>query len=165
MGDGDGPPRWVERAANLVRYRDEALEFIARAGANLPAETRDMEAVCLLWDEADGLDRTVSDHFTAIIDGLLDGRGQLDVTRGANMTQRFGAEGMLVYQCAWTLAWDDHRRIAVVLAIEPRSGSFDAWVGAAEAEATTLPVPITDSRLEDALAIAYFRAATSPPSD
>ncbi len=159
--EGDGTPRWVDRAANLVRHGDEALEFIARASANLPADAQDVEAVCLLWDEADRLDRTVSDHFAAMNDGLLDGRGQFDVTRGADMTERFGPEGMLVYQCTWTLEWDSHRRIAVVLAIEPRSRSFDAWVVAAEGEAITLSVPVADSRLEDALAIAYFRAATS----
>lgn len=156
---------WVERAMNLIRYHDEALEFISRASANLPTAAKDTEAVCLLWDEADGLDRTVSGHLATINDRLLDGRGQFDVTRGADMTYRFGAEEMLVYQCTWTLMWDGHRRIVVVLAIEPRSKSLDAWVGAVEGEGITLSVPITNLQLEDALVITYFRMTTNTTSD
>jgi len=159
-GDGGATPPWIERAASLVRYREEAISFISRASANLPADAEDAEAVCLLWEEADGLDRKVSEHFTALNAGLLDGRGQIDVTRGADIPHQSGAQGLLVYQCTWALSWDDDRDILVVLAIEPRSKRFSAWVAVAGAEAITLSVPINDIGLEDALAVAYYRAAT-----
>ena len=163
MRDGGETPRWIERAANLVRYQDEAISFIARASASMPADAEDVEAVCLLWEEADGLDRKVSEHFTALNEGLLDGRGQLDLTRGADMSQRSEVQGLLVYQCTWAFQWDDDRDISVVLAIEPKSKRFSAWVAAAGTETITLSVPIDDTGLENALAVAYYRAATRSP--
>lgn len=162
--EGGEAPRWIERAASLVGYRDEAVSFISRASANLPAHPEDEEAVCLLWTEADGLDQKVSDHFTAMNEGLLDGRGQLDVTRGADISKGFEAPDSLVYQCTWAFQWDDVREISLVLAIEPRSRRFSAWVAAAGAEDITLYFPIDDAGLEDALAIAYYRAATASPA-
>jgi hypothetical protein len=161
--DGGGVPRWIEKAASLVRYREEALSFIERASASLPAVPEDAEAVCLLWEEADGLDRKVSERFTAMNDGLLDGRGQLDVTRGADISRRPEAQELLVYQCTWAFQWDEDRDISVVLAIEPRSARFSAWVTAGGEDAMPLSIPIDDTRLEDTLAIAYYRAATGAP--
>ena len=158
--DDGGPSRWIERADSLVRYREEAISFITRASADLPADAEDAEAVCLLWEEADGLDRKVSEHFCAMNQSLLHGRGQIGVTRGADMSQRPGVQGLLVYQCTWAVKWDDDREISVVLAIEPRSKRFSAWVAAAGAEAIPLSVPIDNTVLEDALAVAYYRAAT-----
>jgi hypothetical protein len=154
-----GTPPWIERAASLVRYHEEARRFITRASAKLPADAEDTEAVCLLWQQADGIDRQVSEHFSAMNEGLLEGRGQLDVTRGADMSRRFGPESMLVYQCTWAFQWDD-RGISVVLAIEPRSKHLIAWIAASGSEVTQLSVPPDDGGLEDALGIAYFRAAT-----
>lgn len=161
--DEVGTPLWIERAASLVRYREEAVSFVARAGANLPADAEDAESVCLLWVEADGMDQNVSEHFDALNEGLLDSRGQLEVTRGADMSPRSEAQGLLVYQCTWSFRWDDDRDISVVLEIEPRSKRFGAWVATAGAEAITLSVPVDDTGLEDALTIAYYRAATRSP--
>jgi len=158
--DDSGVQPWIERAASLVQYRDEADSFITRASANLPTDPEDAEAVCLLWTEADGLDRKVSAYFTAMNDALLDGRGRLDVTRGADVSRGSEERDSLVYQCTWAFQWDEVRDISLVLAIEPRSKHFNARVAAAGAEAVALSVPIDDARLEDALAIAYYRAAT-----
>ena len=128
--------------------------------ANLPADPEDAESVCILWREADELDRKVSDHFTEMNEGLLGGRGNLDVTRGADMYRQSEAQELLLYQCTWAFQWDDVRDISLVLAIEPRSKRLSAWVAAADAEAVRLSVPIDDAGLEDALAIAYYRAVT-----
>ena len=158
---------WIDRARKLMGYHQEALEFIARAAKQLPAASpADAPGVGRLWLEADLLDHLVCGLLEEINSGLIEGRGELDATRGvAPHPHALDDQGVL-YECSWSLLWDESRGVSVKLAIDPRSGEFQAEAGSLNAPATqSLRFPLTQPDLQEALTTAYVVEAASTSLD
>ena len=151
---------WIERAESLVEYQSEAVEFVRRVGTQLPNDLADAEAVCQLWTYADDLDETLCGLYDQMNDRLLNGEGRIEVTRGADVTEGFGPEPELVYQCTWALEWGSDSNISIVLSIEPRSGALALAVAAARTEWAPLRAPLDETEAKRALGLAYYRATT-----
>ena len=154
-------PSWLERARKLAEYRREAAEFIGRAADQLPVSPDDVKAIGLLWLEADRLDGVVCAALNEMNAGLADGRGELDSTRGASVRPSTLDEPTLFYDCSWSLQWDGGRRVVVNLAIDPRSTVFEVTVTAMmAAESVSVPFPVAEPELKEALISAYAAEAT-----
>ena len=153
---------WLERARRLVDYHQEALEFIGRAGQQIPANPTHALAVGRLWLEADGIDDRVCTLLDELNSGLLGGNGELDTTRGVAMRpSQLGEEGVF-YSCSWSLLWGGGRGVSLDLSIEPRSGTFEALVRSVRGvDSTSVRFPFSDSDLKEALVSAYVVEATS----
>ena len=162
MTDTSQPiPEWIERAKSLVDYHSEAKGFLSRASAYFPVTPEDAEAICLLWVEADRLDEEVYGALLAMNEGLLQGAGEIDVTRGADIVEDIGDAETLVYQCTWSLDWGAQKRVGVVLSIEPRSHSFTALVQSSGGGESALGMPLQADSVRQALSLAYYRAMTA----
>ena len=162
MTENDQPSlSWIDRAKSLVDYHSEARGFLSRASAYFPVTPEDAEAICVLWVEADRLDEELYGSLEAMNQGLLEGSGEIDVTRGAGIVEGIGGGDSLVYQCAWSLDWEPQKRIAIVLSIEPRSQSFTALVQSSSGEPHALSVPFQTDAVRQALSLAYYRAMTA----
>ena len=95
---------------------------------------------------------------------LLNGEGRIEVTRGADVTEGFGSEPELVYQCTWTLEWSAQSSISFVLSIEPRSGAVALAAAAIRSEWTQLRLPLDETQAKRALGLAYYRATIGQQS-
>ena len=161
MTDSDHPSlNWIDRAKSLVDYHSEASGFLSRASAHFPVTPEDAEAICLLWVEADSLDGKLYGSLDAMNEGLLEGSGDIDVTRGADIVEAIGGGEALVYQCTWSLDWQSERRVAIVISIEPRSQNLSALVQSSGGEPIPLSIPLQIDSLQQALSLAYYRALT-----
>ena len=161
MTDSDHPSlNWIDRAKSLVDYHSEASGFLSRASAYFPVTPEDAEAICLLWVEADSLDGKLYGSLEAMNEGLLEGSGDIDVTRGADIVEAIGGGEALVYQCTWSLDWQSERRVAIVISIEPRSQNLSALVQSSGGEPIPLSIPLQIDSLQQALSLAYYRALT-----
>ena len=108
---------WLEKAKKMVSYRQEALDFIDRAGEQLPVNPTDAPALSRLWVEADQLDEMICSLLDEMNAYLIEGKGDLDTTRGASVRPYASDQESLVYECAWSLFWDDVKAVSVNLAI------------------------------------------------
>ncbi|MDP6072551.1 MAG: hypothetical protein QGG34_13505 [SAR202 cluster bacterium] len=162
--EGDEGMDWIERAERLVEYHVEAAEFVRRVGSQLPNKPGDAESVCLLWTQADDLDETLCGLFDQMNGRLLNGEGRIEVTRGADVTEGFGSEPELVYQCTWTLEWSAQSSISFVLSIGPRSGAVALAAAAIRSEWTQLRLPLDETQAKRALGLAYYRATIGQQS-
>lgn len=161
MTDSDHPSlNWIDRAKSLVDYHSEASGFLSRASAYFPVTPEDAEAICLLWVEADSLDGKLYGSLEAMNEGLLEGSGDIDVTRGADIVEGIGGGDTLVYQCTWSLDWQSERRVAIVISIEPRSQNLSALAQSSGGEPIPLSIPLQIDSLRRALSLAYYRALT-----
>ena len=153
---------WIERAQRLVDYHQEALEFIGRAGQEIPASPTHALSVGRLWLEADGIDDMVCTLLDEMNTGLLGGEGELDTTRGvAVRPSRLGEEGVF-YSCSWSLLWGGGKAVSLDLSIEPQSGIFEAQVRALRGkQSTDVRFPLSDLDLKEALISAYVTETTS----
>ncbi len=156
---------WLERIRKRVSYYEEALDFIGRVGKQLDVTPADAPALCMLWVEADALDETICSLVSEINDGLLEGRGELDITRGASVRPTGPTPGpdqeSVFYECSWTLTWDDALGVSVNLAIDPRVMMPEGEVRAAKAGLTRRTrYPLEESDLKGALADAYVAEVT-----
>ncbi len=123
----------------------------------------DAEAICLLWVQADSLDEELYGSLVAMNEGLLEGAGEIDVTRGADLVEGVGGGDTLVYQCTWSLDWEPGNRIGIVIAIEPRSQNFTGTIQSSRGGESPLTMPIQTGALRQALTLAYYRAMTATP--
>ncbi len=151
---------WLERAQKLVAYHQEALGFIQRIGQQLPASPSDALAVGRLWLEAEKLDPTVCGLLDEMNVGLLGGKGELDTTRGASLAQS-PADDRLVYECTWSLRWEDSRGVSVDLAMDSLSEAYYVTVrGLQSGQAERVRFPLDEAELKEALVNAYVADAT-----
>lgn len=154
---------WIDRAKQLVSYHKEALDFIERAGEQLPAHPGHAGILSRLWVESDGLDDTICSLLHELNSHLLEEQATMDTTRGASMRPTIMDEQSLFYECSWNLLWDDEARgISVNLAIDASTNLFEAHVrsiGASETFGTRFP--LSESNLKEALTDAYVSEVTS----
>lgn len=155
-------PHWLERARKLVSYHREALDFVDRVKEQFEAVPGDAQALCILWTEADALDETVCTLLNEMNDGLIDGAGEVDITRGASVRPDAMGRDTLFYDCSWSLRWGDVRCVSVNLAIEPGSHALEAQVRAQNAGVVNrVPTPMVEADLKESLVTAYAAEATT----
>ncbi len=148
---------WLDRAKRLLEYRREAAEFLDRVGQQLPVSPSDAASVSLLWAEADELDAMVCGLLNEMNAGLMDGRAELDTTRGAIPA---GTDGV-TYECCWALAWSDGLGLSVRLSTDPRYSTLELLVRSARsAEERPVPYPTAEGDFKLALAQAYAAEAS-----
>ena len=152
---------WVERARAMAAYRDEALDFLERAAAQLPVGRSDVGAVCRLWAVADECDEMICEALTRFDAALFESKGELDITRGVEAPSAQDAESRAVFTCAWSIERPEGRRISCVLSAERLGGALGLEIRDAQGAAAPLPFPLEyPSDLYEALANAFFRMAT-----
>lgn len=155
-------PPWLERARRLVAYHQEALDFVRRVGQQLPVGATDAGMVARLWLEAEELDNLVCALLDEMNTGLLEGKGELDATRGASLRPSASGEESVFYDCVWSLLWGDGRGISVNLAVNSRSGDYEASVRSVEArKVQRIGFPIAEAELKDTLIDAYVAEVTT----
>lgn len=152
---------WLDRAKRLIEYHPDALDFIRRAGEQLPVSPGEAGLVSRLWSESDMLDGLICNLLEEMNVSLRQAQGEVDTTRGVAVRATGLSEESIFYECSWSLLWDDGDGISVNLAIEPGTDRFDAEVRAIGAsEIVKLRYPFTESDLKDALTTAYVAEAT-----
>ncbi|MFN3974591.1 MAG: hypothetical protein ACK4K2_04870 [Dehalococcoidia bacterium] len=134
---------WIERVRRLVAYQQEAVGFLERVRQQFPlAMPQHAPAVARLWLLADEVDPFLCTLLEELNRGLLEGKGQVDTTRGAQVRQEGmplgpGLEGVpglspqllegketMRYDCTWSLRWEPAKTVAVQLSVEPDSEVF-----------------------------------------
>jgi hypothetical protein len=174
---------WIEGIQKSVGYRREALEFLGRAREQFPASTpAHAGTVACLWLAADGMDGPCYDALERLNQGMLRGASEVEITRGASMQPvaqmdplqdpDFPAIGMesalppmerLIYECAWSLLWDEGRRgLSVRLTADPQSGELRVLAqGRSYPEHREIDYPLVENRLMEALAELFVAEATA----
>ncbi len=156
---------WLDEARKLTEYRKEAVSFLLRASSRFDASPEHAKAVSHLWLEADKLDSLIYGLLEEINRGLLSGKGEIDVTRGASVKPHHGSD-TLFYDCTWSILWKPNHGIAVNLAVEPASASFEMKVASLKAgEEEIVPFPPESSALKNTLKNAYAAEASIPTPD
>lgn len=133
---------WIERVRRLVAYQQDAVGFLERVRQQFPlAVPQHAPALARLWLLADELDPFLCTLLEELNRSLLEGKGQVDTTRGAQVRQegmplRPGLEGIpglapqlegretMRYDCTWSLRWEPGKAVAVQLSVEPDSEVF-----------------------------------------
>ncbi|MCS7206547.1 MAG: hypothetical protein NZ951_01220 [Dehalococcoidia bacterium] len=150
---------WIERVRRLVAYQQEALEFLERVRRQFPLATpQHALAVARLWALADEVDPFLCTLLEELNRGLLEGKGQMDTTRGAYTRKAgvpplpgledapglsFSARPTMCYECTWSLKWDDGKAVAVQLTVEPENDLFrGAVIGHQARLARDVPCPL-----------------------
>ena len=138
--------------------------------------------VASLWLAADSMDSPCYEALERLNQGMLQGASEVEITRGASMQPvsqmdplqdpSFPAIGMeaalppmerLIYECAWTLLWDEGQRgLSVRLTTDPQSGELRVVAqGRSYPEHRELTYPLDEERLMEALAELYVAEATA----
>jgi hypothetical protein len=152
---------WIERAEKLVKYHDEAFDFVRRASEQLPVFPEDAHAVARLWVEVEQLDSLVCGLLDEMNTGLLNGKADMDTTRGASMRTGMMDDQYVAYECSWMLLWERGFGVAVNLAIDPRSRAWEANVQSLKSRGSqSIRFPLSEIELKDALVDAYVSEAT-----
>ena len=122
----------------------------------------DAGAVSALWREAEELDEMICTLLGEMNSILLDGRGELDTTRGASPAGSPADADRVVYECSWTLDWDGDLGISVKLSTQPRYSALELVVRAVHAsEERPVPYPVAEDGLKRALAHIYAAEASA----
>ena len=149
--------RWVERARSMVGYRDEALDFIGRAGEQVPVFESDVGLVCHLWAVADEYDEIMCRALTAFDSALFDTEGELDITRGVETRPASETESSVIFICTWAIAPPGRKGVGCILYGEQMSGAVGLEVRDSHGASYPLPFPLDNpSALYEALSDAFF---------
>ena len=154
---------WIAQVERLLELTQGASGFVQRAGEQFPdALPYHAVAVARLWQQADALDEQVCSLLDEINRRLLQGQGELSLTRGASVRTLVVGEALLFYDCLWTLLWEEERRgIAVKLSVEPQMESYHARVESLTTDkAEDIRYPLQEEQLKEALAKAYVAEMT-----
>lgn len=146
------PSPWTEEVRRLADYHREAAEFLQRVRQRFPqAHPRHVGAVARLWLSADELDPLVCSVLEELNRALLEGKGEVDTTRGASLRPDLVGREALHYECAWALTWPTGA-LRVRLSVEPEDPSPRLEVAAERAgERERLAYPVDPDRLRRAL--------------
>ncbi len=156
-------PDWIAQTREFLELTREAREFVERAAETFPkAIVEDAQAVARLWQHAAALDPQVYPLLEEINQHLLEGKGEVDMTRGASVRSILPGvvqEELLFYECTWTLNWEEaNHQIFVKLAVEPQMESFHLQVSSFN---TLRPVdvrlPVEVEQFKEALKKVYVQ--------
>ena len=161
-------PEWIERARRMVEYHSEALGFIHRASEHFATKPEHAQLLMRLWVEADNLDGKMLQALNDLNVGLLNGRGELDTTRGVTMKPSAlgvlgdtGTDEEITYECIWSLLWGAGRGVSVTLSANDK-GVFHVQVrGTSSLRQHRVGYPVTIGALQDALVDVYVTESTS----
>ena len=159
-GESNGLSSWVGRVRSMVDYLGEATEFVGRVRAMLPALESDVAMVCELWTVADEHDVVICDALARFDEGLFDGAGNLEITRGAEPRRTADGGETLVYMCTWSLTRSNGCVTSVVLEADQAIGSPSIQVVDTEGQRTLITLPLDASTdMYRALAHGFFKLA------
>ena len=123
----------------MVGYRDEALDFLARASDQVPVFEADVGLVCRLWAVADEHDEIMCRALTEFDSALFENAGELDITRGVETRPTPEDESHLAFLCTWAIARPEGERVSCVLYGEQMSGAVGLEVQDSAASAILSP--------------------------
>lgn len=148
---------WVDRTRRMVGYRDEALDFLRRAGSQVPVFESDVELVCRLWAIADEHDEIICRALTEFDAALFDPVGELDITRGVETRPISGDESSVIFLCTWSVMRPGGISVSCVLYGEQMTGAVGLEVRDDGGSSHPLPFPIAEpSDLYEALSDSFF---------
>ena len=151
---------WVDRTRRMAEYQDEALDFLRRAGEQVPVLESDLGIVCHLWALADEHDQIMCRALTEFDSALFETDGELDVTRGVEIRPAPDSESQVLFLCTWSIARGGQRRISCVLYGEQFTGVVGLEIQDSGGVGRPLPFPLRESSaLYEALSDAFFRLA------
>ncbi len=149
--------RWLGRARRMVGYRDEALDFLGRAGAQVAVFESDVGLVCRLWAVADEYDEILCRALSAFDSALFDVAGELDITRGVETRPTGEVESSVVFLCTWSVVRMGSDGVSCILYSEQMIGDIGLEVRDSRGVSHSLPFPLDDlSGLYEALGDAFF---------
>lgn len=114
---------WVDRTSRMVSYREEALDFLARAGRQVPVFESDLGLVCRLWSVADEHDELLCRALTEFDSSVFEDAGELDITRGAETRATPDNEAQAVFLCTWATVRPDGQSVSCILFAEQVTGA------------------------------------------
>ena len=148
---------WLDRVRRMTELRDEAADFIRRAGSLLPAADSDVELVCRLWTIADEHDTFICEAMQKFNDAVFETTGELEITRGAEPITAPEGSVSLSYICTWTLARPDSQSASVVLTADQVTGRLMFEIRDSTGAARDIGFPIDeDESLYEALTSSFF---------
>ncbi len=152
--------RWTDRARRMVGYRDEALDFLGRAGEQVPVFESDVGLVCHLWAVADEHDEVMCQALSEFDSALFDTAGELDITRGVETGPTSETESRVMFLCTWSVVRPGRNSVACILYGEQMTGAVGLEVRDSHGVSHPLPFPLDDpNALYEALSDAFFGLA------
>ena len=151
---------WVDHTRRMVSYRGEALDFLRRAGSQVPVFESDVGLVCRLWAVADEHDEIMCRALTEFDSALFETACELDITRGVETRPTPEQESHIIFLCTWSIVRPEQDSVSCVLYAEQFTGSISLEVRDSSGSSYPLPFPITDSSdLYKALSDSFFGLA------
>ena len=151
---------WVDRTRRMVGYREEALDFLKRAGGQLPVFESDIGIVCRLWAVADEHDELICRALTEFDAAVFDTAGELDITRGAETRPSSANEPQVAFLCTWSVVRPEGLGVSCVLYVEQMTGAIGLEVQDSRGVSHPLPFPLGEpSALYEALSDGFFGLA------
>ena len=154
---------WVDRTSRMVGYRDEALDFLERAGGQLPVFESDIGIVCRLWAVADEHDEILCRALTEFDAVLFESAGELDITRGVETRPTSENESRVVFLCTWSVVRPESLSVSCVLYGEQLTGAIGLEIRDYRGASHPAPFPISDpTELYKTLSDSFFELAIGP---
>ncbi len=151
---------WVDRTRRMVGYREEALDFLGRAGGQLPVFESDIGIVCRLWAIADEYDEIICRALTEFDTAVFDTAGELDITRGAETRTTSDNQPQVMFLCTWSLVRPGGQSVSCILYAEQLTGAIGLEVQDSSGVSHRLPFPLGEpSALYEALSDGFFGLA------
>lgn len=149
--------RWVDRTRRMVSYRNEALDFLGRAGEQASVFESDVGVVCHLWAVADEYDEIVCRALSAFDSALFETVGELDITRGVETRPTSETEPSVMFLCTWSIIRPGNSGLSCILYGEQMTGAVGLEVRDSHGVIHPLPFPLEEpSALYEALSDAFF---------
>lgn len=143
MQDNESLETWVDRTVRMVGYREEALDFLKRAGGQLPVFKSDLGIVCRLWAIADEYDEIICRALTEFDSAVFDTAGELDITRGAETRPTSENEPQVVFLCTWSIIRPGGLGVSCILYGEQLTGAIGMEVRDHHGVNRPVPFPIS----------------------
>ena len=158
--DNSSLGRWVDRTSRMVGYRDEALDFLERAGRQLPVFESDIGLVCRLWSVADEHDELVCRALTEFDSAVFESAGELDITRGAETRTTSDNEPQVVFLCTWSIVRPEGQDVSCILYGEQMTGAIGMEIRDHRAAGRPVDFPVSSpTDLYMALSDTFFALA------
>ncbi len=163
MQDNDSLGMWIDRTSRMVGYREEALDFLERAGSQLPVFESDLGIVCRLWAVADEYDEIICRALTEFDSAVFDTAGELDITRGAETRPTSENEPQVVFLCTWSVIRPEGQSVSCILCGEQLTGALSMEIRDHHDFSRPVPFPIeSPTVLYRTLSDSFFGLAGEP---
>lgn len=151
---------WVDRTRRMVGYWDEALDFLNRAGGQIPVLESDIGLVCRLWAIADEYDEIVCRALSAFDNALSDDAGELDITRGVETSPSSDEGSRVLFHCTWSVVRTEQESVSCILYGEQMTGAVGLELRDSQGVGQAIPFPLVNpSDLYEAMSDNFFGLA------